>query len=147
MVLASAAQGAVDLNNEAALQTSATNPQGRYELAVGELKRVAGGELDKMASASDTRWFIQDLLASKERMADLMLSGPLDNPVKSLRILAAIWKADPKGVTDRHEQTTAAAVALMFAKDKWPEDRAVDRYKYLPRFTPRRKTPPAVRHL
>jgi len=130
MVLASAAYGAADLNNEAALQATATTPQGRHELAVAELKRIAGPELDKMGASSDTRWFIQDLLTSKERMADLMLSGPLENPGKSLRILAAIWKADPKGVADRREQTTAAAVALMFAKDKWPEDRALDRYKY-----------------
>ncbi|WP_338288454.1 hypothetical protein [Luteolibacter sp. LG18] len=130
MVCTPAAFGAVELANEAALQTTATTPQGRYELAVAELKRIAGPELEKMTGSSDTRWFAQDLLASKERMADLMLSGPLDNPAKSLRILAAIWKSDPKGLVNRQEQTTAAAVALMFAKDKWPEDKAVDRYKF-----------------
>jgi len=128
MMSAPAVCTAVDLTNEATLRSTAATPQGRHELAVAELRRVAGPALDKM-SGSD-RWFVQDLLASKERMADLMLSGPLDDPAKSLRILAAIWKADPKGVQDRHEQTTAAAVALMFAKDKWPEDKAIDRYKF-----------------
>ena len=112
------------------LRSSAATPDGRHSFAVAELKRVAGPAIEKMAASSDTRWFIQDLLASKERMADLMLSGPLLDPAKSLRILAAIWKADPQGVANRQEQTTAAAVALMFTKDKWPEDKAFDRYKF-----------------
>ncbi|MEO5916031.1 MAG: hypothetical protein ABIS50_17480 [Luteolibacter sp.] len=102
----------------------------QQQLSVAELQRIAAPALAKMMSSSDTRGFVQDLLASKQRMADLMLSGPLHDPAKSLRILAAIWKADSQGVADRHEQTTAAAVALMFAQDKWPEDKALDRYKF-----------------
>ena len=101
-----------------------------HRLAVAELQRVAGPAIAKMEASSETRWFVQDLLASNERMADLMLSGPLLDPAKSLRILAAIWKEDPKGIANRQEQTTAAAVALMFAKDKWPEDKAFDRYRF-----------------
>jgi hypothetical protein len=101
-----------------------------HSLAVAELRRVAGSALQKMGSSSATRWFIDDLLASEERMSDLMRSGPLLDAPKSLRILSNIWRADPKGVARREEQTTAAAVALMFAKDKWPEDKAVDRYKF-----------------
>ncbi len=101
-----------------------------HSLAVDELRRVAGPALAKMSSSAETRWFIQDLLASRERMADLMLSGPLLDAPKSLRILAAIWREDPKGLASRHEQTTAAALALMFAKDQWPEDKAVNRYKF-----------------
>lgn len=102
----------------------------RHQLSVAELRRVAGPALGKMSSSSDARWFIQDLMESKERMADLMLSGPLLDAPKSLRILSAIWKADPEALANRQEQTTAAAVALMFAKDKWPEDKAFDRYKF-----------------
>jgi hypothetical protein len=117
-------------SDEGALPSTAATPDGRHQLAVSELKRLAGPLLEKMAASSDTRRFTQDLLASKERMADLMLSGPLLDPAKSLGILAAIWKADPQGVLNRHEQTTAAAVALMFAKDKWPEEKAYDRYKF-----------------
>ncbi|GAA5125375.1 hypothetical protein GCM10023212_26970 [Luteolibacter yonseiensis] len=97
---------------------------------MAELRRVAGPAIDKMSSSLETRSFIRDLLESKERMGDLMLAGPLENPEKTLRILAAIWKADPQGVLDRHEQTTAAAVALMFAKEKWPEDKAINRYNF-----------------
>ena len=123
-------EGAQDPASEASLHAGASTPQGRHELAIAELKRVAGPALEKLAASPDTRWFGQDLLASKERMADLMYSGPLDDPAKSLRILAAIWNSDPKGLAARHEQTTAAAVALMFAKDKWPEDKAVDRYRF-----------------
>ena len=112
------------------LSGASVNSDERHQLAVAELRRVAGPPVGKMSSSSDTRWFIGDLLASKERMADLMLSGPLLDAPKSLRILSAIWKADPNGLANRREQTTAAAVALMFAKDKWPEDKAFDRYKF-----------------
>jgi hypothetical protein len=100
------------------------------QFAVGELRRVAGGALGKMSSATETRWFVDDLLASEERMEDLMLSGPLLDAPKSLRILAEIWKADPEALKNREEQTTAAAVALMFAKEQWPEEKALDRYKF-----------------
>lgn len=112
------------------LSGAPSNPDERHQLAVAELRRVAGQAIGKMSSSSDTRWFIQDLLASKERMADLMLSGPLLDAPKSLRILSIIWKSDPKALANRQEQTTAAAVALIFAKDKWPEDKAFNRYKF-----------------
>lgn len=110
--------------------TGLASPEGIHKLEIAELRRVAAPALAKMESSSDTRWFIQDLLGSKERMSDLMLSGPLVDPAKSLRILAAIWNQDPKGVANRQEQTTAAAVALIFARDKWPEDKAFERYQY-----------------
>lgn len=112
------------------LPPEATTADGCHQLAVAELRRVAGAAVGKMSSSSDTRWFIQDLLASKERMVDLMLSGPLLDAPKSLRILSTIWKADPEGLANRQEQTTAAAVALIFAKENWPEDKALDRYKF-----------------
>lgn len=130
VLVAPALYGAPEPTSENALQSTAATAEGRHPLAVAELRRVAGPAIEKMSASSDSRWFIQDLLASKERTADLMLSGPLEDPAKSLRILAAIWKADPKGVLNRQEQTTAAAVALMFAKDKWPEDKAFNRYKF-----------------
>jgi hypothetical protein len=47
-----------------------------HRLALAELNRVAGPAIKKMETSSETRWFLQDLLNSKERMADLMLSGP-----------------------------------------------------------------------
>lgn len=118
------------MGHDAAKSNEVETPQGRFRLAASELERIAGPEMEKMERTRIGRSFLRELMASKERMADLMLSGPLDDPAKSLRILAAIWKADPKGVADRHEQTTAAAVALMFAREHWPEDRAVDRYEY-----------------
>lgn len=118
----------VELSNEASIQSTATTPEGRHALAVAELNRVAGQELEKL-SRSD-RLFIERLLESKERVADFMLSGPCEDPAKGLRILAALWKADPQGLRDRHEQTTASAVALTFAMKDWPEDKAFGRYEY-----------------
>ena len=100
------------------------------KLAVDELRRVAGPALEEMSKAAETKGFVEGLLGSEDRISDLMLSGPLLDPAKSLRILASIWKEDPQGVGNRNEQTTAAAVALMFAKDNWPEDKAFDRYKF-----------------
>lgn len=108
----------------------ATGAGETHRLAVAELKRVAGPTIAAMPASSGNRWFIQDLMKSEERMADLMLSGPLPDAGKALRILAAIWKEDPQGLANRHEQTTAAAVALVFSKDKWPEDQAINRYRY-----------------
>lgn len=113
-----------------AQESSSVTPEKFHQLAIAELQRVAGPTLKKMAASLETRGFIRDLLASNERMSDLLLSGPLPNPEKSLRILSSIWKADPQGVMVRHEQTTAAAVALMFSRDKWPEDKAFNRYKF-----------------
>lgn len=122
------ALGGVEVTNEAAIQSTAATPEGRHALAVAELKRVADDELDKL-SRTDRR-FVEGLLDSKDRLADFMLSGPCEDPAKGLRILASLWKADPQGLADRHEQTTAAAVALTFAMKNWPEDKAFDRYAY-----------------
>lgn len=130
VMVAPALHGAAAVTGTTSQRPTAESAEGRHQLAVAELRRLAGPEIEKMSKSLETRGFIQDLQASKERMADLMLAGPLENPAKSLRILAGIWKADPKGVLDRHEQTTAAAVALMFAKDKWPEDKALARYQF-----------------
>lgn len=122
------ALGGVEVTNEASIQSTASTPEGRHALAVAELKRVADDAIDKL-SRTDRR-FVEDLFESKERVADFMLSGPCDDPSKGLRILASLWKADPQGLTNRHEQTTAAAVALTFAMKDWPEDKAFDRYAY-----------------
>lgn len=122
------ALGSVEVTNEAAIQSTASTPEGRHALAVAELKRVAADAIDKLSRTE--RRFMEDLLESKERVADFMLSGPCDDPAKGLRILASLWKADPQGLVDRHEQTTAAAVALTFAMKDWPEDKAFDRYAY-----------------
>ena len=119
---------AAEVTYEATVQSTASSPEGRHALAVAELKRLAAQELEEL-SKSDPR-FVEGFLESKDRIADFMLSGPCQDPAKSLRILAAIWKADPQGLKDRHEQTTAAAVALTFAMDKWPEDKALERYRY-----------------
>ena len=131
MVLPALCAGATgnDGRNPAAVPAASAAPE-QLRLALAELNRVAGPAIVKMSASSETRWFMQDLLASRDRIGDLMLSGPLLDPAKSLRILAAIWKEDPKGIANRQEQTTAAAVALMFAKDGWPEDKAFKRYKF-----------------
>lgn len=123
-----AAPAVVEVTNEASVHSTAATPEGRHALAIAELKRVAGDELEKL-SRSDRR-FVEDFLESRDRVADFMLSGPCEDPAKGLRILAALWKADPRGLSDRHEQTTAAAVALTFAAKAWPEDKAFDRYEY-----------------
>lgn len=118
----------MEITNEASVHSTAASPEGRHALAVAELKRVADQALEKL-SRTDRR-FVEDFLESKERVADFMLSGPCEDNAKALRILAALWKADPQGLADRHEQTTAAAVALTFAMDKWPEEKALERYEY-----------------
>lgn len=72
------------------LRNGIESAEGRHKIAVAEFQRVAGPAIDRMSASVDTRGFIRDLLESKERMADLMLSGPLENPGKTLRILAAL---------------------------------------------------------
>lgn len=101
-----------------------------HQAAVKELQRVAGDEMKKLGATMDGKTFLQWLCTSPERMGDLMLSGPLPKDAnKTLRVLFGIWKADRKGLEKREEQTTAAAVALTFGKDNWPEDKALNRYK------------------
>lgn len=130
LAIAPVVHAAVKLSDEASLYATASTPEGRHLLAVDELNRVAGAEVKKLDSSFDGRKFIQDLLASQDRLTDFMYSGPMDNPAKSLRILSEIWKSDPEGIKDRREQTTAAAVAITFGQDKWPEDGALERYRY-----------------
>lgn len=117
--------------DDASLKAAAEDPARRTEIARGELRRVAGPALDELDSKPDGKRFISELNASQGLLGDLMFSGPLpEEPGRMLWVLYEIWKADRAGLSDPHERSTAAAVALTFAKKGWPEDKALVRYEY-----------------
>jgi hypothetical protein len=117
--------------DEGALQSVAAQPTQRIELAKSELKRVAGEKLETLAKDPRGVKFLAQILGRDEWLQELMFSGPLpDDPAKMLDVLHELWKADPQGIADAHERSTATAVALTFGASKWPSEHAFARYAY-----------------
>jgi hypothetical protein len=114
---------------EAALEISPEDPSPRRLWALAELERVLGDKEWKQLTNGPRVTFYRELQGPL--LDELMFSGPLpDDPAKMLRIAEAIWKEDRSGMANRHELTTAAAIALMYARKDWPEDQADERYRY-----------------
>ncbi len=115
--------------NEAELEIPADHPSQRRQWALAELERALGEREWKALGNGPRSAFFRELQGPW--LEELMFSGPLpQDAAKMIRIAEILWKADRAGLADRHELTTAAAVALMFAQDKWPEDGAEARYRY-----------------
>jgi hypothetical protein len=119
-------------SDEASLRAGVANADGRQELALGELQRAVGKEsMQRIETLPDGRRFFDELFGSGEALEELMYSGPLpENPEQMLRALYTIGMKDAEGFHERHERTTAAAVALTFGSKKWPEEGAWGRYWY-----------------
>ncbi|MCW1883130.1 hypothetical protein OKA04_00215 [Luteolibacter flavescens] len=114
---------------EAALKVDATDTVVRRQWAMAELERVLGPREWKALSNGPRSTFFREMQGTL--LDELMFSGPLpEDPAKMMRIAEALWKQDRSGMADRHELTTAAAVALMYAAKDWPEDQADERYRY-----------------
>jgi len=117
--------------DEGGMREEAASAEGRIRLAREELRRVAGPAMEDMAKQPDGRKFLAELDASPGLLGDLMFSGPLpDEPGKMLRVLQGVWKEDRPGLARPEDRSTAAAVALTFGQKSWPEDKALDRYRY-----------------
>lgn len=117
--------------DEAGLRADAATPEGRMELARGELRRVAAPAIDGLSATSEGKRFITELMASPGLLGDLMFSGPLpDDPGKMLRVLHELWKQDRAGFSQAADRGTAAAVALTYGQKSWPDDQAFARYVF-----------------
>ncbi len=121
-----------EASDEASLRAEASTAEGRQELAVGELRRAVGEEgLQRILALPDGGRFFDELFGSGEAIRELMYSGPLpEDPEQVMRSLYTIAMKDAEGFHERHERTTAAAVALTFGSEKWPEKGAWGRYWY-----------------
>jgi len=116
-------------DSEAALQVNAEDTAVRRQWALAELERALGPKEWKALSNGPRSTFFREMQGSL--LEELMFSGPLpEDPAKMLRIAEALWKEDRSGMANRSELTTAAAVALMYARKDWPEDQADERYRY-----------------
>lgn len=103
------------------------------EPALKELERAVGVEAWKAWVAElPNQQFLTEIQRPDGMLEELMHSGPLpDDAAKMLIVASALWKADPAGLKDRHEMTTAAAVALTFGQKSWPgSEEALSRYEY-----------------
>jgi hypothetical protein len=129
-LLPAAGFAAVSLpESEAALEIPSEDVAVRRQWALAELERVLGPKEWKALANGPRSTFFRDLQGPL--LEELMFSGPLpEDPAKMLRIAEALWKEDRAGMADRNELTTAAAVALMYARKDWPEDQADERYRY-----------------
>jgi hypothetical protein len=115
--------------SEAALEIRAEDVSTRRQWALAELERVLGEREWKNLTNGPRATFFREMQG--KLLDELMFSGPLpEEPAKMMRIAEALWKEFRGDFTDRRELTTAAAVALMYAKEKWPEDQAPARYRY-----------------
>lgn len=129
LALAPAVEAVTLPETEAALEIPAENAAVRRDWALAELERVLGPQEWKSLANGPRAAFFRELQGPL--LDELMFSGPLpEDPAKMLRIAEALWKADRAGIADRHELTTAAAVALMYARKDWPEDQADERYRF-----------------
>lgn len=112
------------LTDEGALNAAASNPAIVHELACQQFQEIMGDDAN-----SDIGRIVQ---SSRSLMADFLGSGSfLDDPKKALRVLGMLYKEDGNSWTDPKNRTTAVAIALTFgsSKLKWPEDKAIERYK------------------
>jgi hypothetical protein len=115
--------------NEAALEVAAEDVATRRQWALAELERVLGEREWKNLTNGPRSTFFREMQG--KLLDELMFSGPLpEEPAKMMRIAEALWKEFRGDFSDRRELTTAAAVALMYAREKWPEDQASSRYRY-----------------
>lgn len=115
--------------NEAALEVRSEDSAARRQWALAELERSLGEREWKNLTNGPRAAFYRDMQA--KLLEELMFSGPLPEDVpKMVRIAEALWKEFRGDFANRHELTTAAAVALMYAKKDWPEDQAAARYRY-----------------
>lgn len=130
-VLALCLHSAHAANDEAGLRASVASTDGRTAIARTELRRVAGPALDELASQSEGKRFVSELMASPGLLGDLMFSGPLpDDPGKMLHVLHDLWKSDRASLGDPRDRGTAVAVALTFGQKSWPAEHAASRYQY-----------------
>lgn len=115
--------------NEAALEVTAEDVATRRQWALAELERVLGEREWKNLTNGPRSTFFREMQG--KFLDELMFSGPLpEEPAKMMRIAETLWKEFRGDFSDRRELTTAAAVALMYARKKWPEDQASSRYRY-----------------
>lgn len=115
--------------DEASLRVRIEDRSQRRDWALAELQRLVGENEWRSFAGGARQAFFRDM--QQALLEELMFSGPVpDDASKMLRIAESLWKADRSGLADRHELTTAAAVALMYARKDWPEDQAVARYRY-----------------
>ena len=115
--------------SEAELEVTAEDLATRRQWALAELERVLGEREWKNLTNGPRSTFFREMQG--KLLDELMFSGPLPaEPAKMMRIAEALWKEYRGDFTDRRELTTAAAVALMYAREKWPEDQAAARYRY-----------------
>ncbi len=129
LILAASPCAAALPATEAALDLKAEDAATRRGLALAELERMLGEREWKNLANGPRATFFRDLQG--KLLEELMFSGPVpQDAAKMLRIAEILWKADRAGMADRHELTTAAAVALMYAEKDWPEDQALARYRY-----------------
>ena len=130
MLAAAPAFGAINLPaTEAALELKAEDAATRRQWALAELERALGDREWNNLTNGPRASFYRDMQA--KLLEELMFSGPLpEDAGKMIRIAEGLWKADRAGMADRHEMTTAAAIALMYAEKDWPEDKALTRYQY-----------------
>ena len=130
LALVSAALASAPLpENGAALEIPAEDTTVRRKLALAELERLMGDKEWNSLTTGARAGFFRDMQGPW--LEELMFSGPVpDDAAKMIRIAEGLWKSDRRGVSDRHELTTAAAVALMYAEKGWPEDQAKARYRY-----------------
>jgi len=130
LALVPCAVAAVPLpKDEAALEIRTEDEAVRRDWALNELERVLGEkEWNSLISAARAK-FHRELQCGL--LSELMFSGPVpEDAAKMLRIAEQLWNFDRAGLANRHELTTAAAVALMYAQKDWPEDQAEARYRY-----------------
>ncbi len=115
--------------DEAALEIRTEDEAVRRDWALNELERVLGeNEWNSLVSGSRMKFYRE---FQGGLLPELMFSGPVPEDVaKMLRIAEQLWTFDRAGLANRHELTTAAAVALMYAQKDWPEDQAEARYRY-----------------
>lgn len=74
--------------------------------------------------------FAKTLLASEEWQHEFLDSGPVDNPLEALRILAGIWESDPALATDPIDRGMATACALESPRRKWTLSEVLPRYRF-----------------
>lgn len=128
-LLAASASALTLPKDEASLEVRAEDRTQRREWALAELQRLLGEKEWNALGSGPRQAFFRDLQSAL--LEELMFSGPVpEDAAKMLRIAEALWKADRNGLAGRHELTTAAAVALMYARKDWPEDQAEARYRY-----------------
>lgn len=74
--------------------------------------------------------FARQLLSSPEWQHEFHDSGPVENPVEALKILAGIWKSDPSLLANPTARGMATACALESPPRKWTLEEVLPRYRF-----------------